>query len=80
MRFVIVEGVVLNTDAIDMIIPQGAQSEVSLRGGSTRIFNLPTEELLEHLRDSGDEILRVAHDATKEGVNAGPVHIVEESA
>jgi hypothetical protein len=64
MRFVIIQGVVLNTDAIDMIVPQGNQSELSLRGGATRLFDLSTEELLEHLREKSDEVERVAHDST----------------
>ncbi len=61
MRFVVIQGVVLNTESIDMIVPQGKQSQVLLRGGSERVFDLPTEELMEHLRHN-DDILRVVHD------------------
>jgi hypothetical protein len=80
MRFVVIQDVVLNTDAIDMIAPQGAQSLVSLRGGATQIFDLSTSELLEHLRHANDEVIRVAHDSDRDSVNAGPSHVNEESA
>ena len=63
MRFVVIQGVVLNTESIDMIVPQDKQSQVFLRGGSERVFDLPTEELMEHLRHN-DDILRVVHDPT----------------
>jgi hypothetical protein len=77
MRFVVIQGVVLNTEAIDMIVPQGQQSEVSLRGGAMRVFDLSAEELLEHLRREGDDVLRVVHDPSK---NSNSEQKVEESA
>jgi len=65
MRFVVIQGVVLNTEAIDMIVPQEQQSQVFLRGGSERTFALTTEEILEHLRIDSDKVVRVIHEPTK---------------
>ena len=70
MRFVVIQGVVLNTEAIDMIVPEGQQSHVFLRGGSERMFTLTSEEILEHVRHDGDDVLRVAHDPEKEPHNS----------
>ena len=76
MRFVVVQGVVLNTESIDMIVPQGRQSQVFLRGGGERVFDLPTEELMEHLRHN-DDILRVVHEPAEAEKNQ---QAAEESA
>ena len=76
MRFVVVQGVVLNTESIDMIVPEGKQSHVFLRGGGERVFDLPTEELMEHLRHN-DDILRVVHEPAKDEKNP---QAAEESA
>ena len=60
MRFAIVQGVVLNVEAIDMIVPQGEQSNVFLRGGSERLLNLKVDDLLDHIHHQGDDaIVRV---------------------
>jgi len=64
MRFVVIQGVVLNTEAIDMIVPQNQQSQIFFRGGSDKTFNLTSEEILEHLRHN-DDIVRVVHDPVK---------------
>jgi hypothetical protein len=76
MRFVVVQGVVLNTESIDMIVPQGRQSQVFLRGGGERVFDLPSEELMEHLRHN-DDILRVVHEPAEAEKNQ---RAAEESA
>ena len=80
MRFVVIQGVVLNTEAIDMIVPEGQQSHVFLRGGSERTFTLTSEEILEHVRHDGDDVLRVAHDPEKEPQNSLDSKTPEESA
>jgi len=59
-----------------MIVPQGKQSQVFLRGGSERVFDLPTEELMEHLRHN-DDILRVVHQPAEAEKNQ---QAAEESA
>jgi len=64
MRFVVIQGVVLNTEAIDMIVPQDRQTQIFLRGGSDKTFNLTSEEILEHLRHH-DDIVRVVHEPGK---------------
>jgi len=80
MRFVVIQGVVLHTEAIDMIVPQGEQSQVFLRGGKDYTFGLTTEEILEHLRVDGDQVLRVVHDPVKEAAAAAEAATPEESA
>ncbi len=65
MRFVVIQGVVINTEAVDMIVPQNQQTQIFLRGGSDRTFNLTSEEILEHLRHH-DDIVRVVADSAKE--------------
>jgi hypothetical protein len=60
MRFAIVQGVVLNVEAIDMIVPQGEQANVFLRGGSARLLNLNVDDLMQHPHHEGDDaIVRV---------------------
>jgi len=80
MRFVVIQGVVLNTEAIDMIVPQEQQSQVFLRGGKDRTFALTTEEILEHIRHESDEVVRVVHDPAKEPEPAVDNPTPEESA
>jgi hypothetical protein len=80
MRFVVIQGVVLNTEAIDMIVPQGQQSQVTLRGGKEYTFALTTEEILEHLRVDSDQVVRVVHDASKESEPSSETPTPEESA
>jgi hypothetical protein len=79
MRFVVIQGVVLNTEAIDMIVPQSQQSQIFLRGGSDKTFNLTSEEILEHLRHN-DDIVRVVHDPVKEAQSSTDNPTPEESA
>jgi hypothetical protein len=80
MRFVVIQGVVVNTEAIDMIVPEGQQSHVFLRGGSERTFALTTEEILEHVRHEGDDVLRVTHNPEKEPKDPTDSKMSEESA
>jgi len=79
MRFVVIQGVVLNTEAIDMIVPQNQQSQIFFRGGSDKTFNLTSEEILEHLRHN-DDMVRVVHDSVKEAQNSTDNPTPEESA
>jgi len=80
MRFVVIQGVVLNTEAIDMIVPNEQQSRILLRGGSERTFDLATEEILEHLRHEGDDVVRVVHDPEKATGESVDRRTTEESA
>ncbi len=63
MRFVVIQGVVLNTEAIDMIVPQEQQCTVFLRGGSEKLVNLSAEELLAHLHHEEDHVVRLISEA-----------------
>jgi hypothetical protein len=80
MRFVVIQGVVLNTEAVDMIVPQDQQSQIFLRGGKSYTFALATEEILEHLRVDSDQVVRVVHDPTREPEHATDNPTTEESA
>jgi hypothetical protein len=59
MRFVVIHDVVINVEAIDMIVPQDKQCTVYLRGGSEKQLEVSADALLKHVHHTSDEVLRV---------------------
>jgi len=77
MRFVVIQGVVIHTEAIDMIVPHDKGSTVSFRGGSERVFEVTPEELMEHLRHEDDDLVRVAKESGKPEESLPPSNFIE---